>query len=72
MRIYTKLVKKFIPEYVNWIAKKTDSFAYGVSIRKERNLKLGIPKLSKITYDIPLELKNKLDDSIPVHSMRLS
>ena len=72
MRTYIKLVKEFILEYVNWVARKTDSLAYGVSIRKERNLNLGIPKLSKITYDLPLELKNKLDDSIHVHSMRLS
>ena len=71
-RTYTKLVKKFIFEYVNWVARKTDSLVYGVSIRKGRNPKVGIPKLPKVTYDIPLELKNKLDDSIHVHSMRLS
>ena len=71
MRTYTKLVKELILEYVNWVARKTGSLAYDVSIRKGRNLKLGIPKLPKVTYDLPLELKNILDDSIPVHSMRL-
>ena len=70
-RTYTKLVKKFIHGYVNWVTRKTDSLTYGVSIRKRRNLKLRIPKLPKVTYDLPLELKNRLDDSIPVHSMRL-
>ena len=68
---YTKPVKEFIPEYVNWVARKT-CLAYGVSIRKGRNLKLGIPKLPKVTYDLPFELKNRLDDSIPIHSMILS
>ena len=39
---------------------------------KGRNLKLEIPKLPKVTYELPLELKNRLDDSILVHSKRLS
>ena len=71
-RTYTKLVKEFILDYVNWVARKIGSLAYGVSILKGRNLKLGIPKLPKVRYDLPLELKNILDDSILVHAMRLS
>ena len=35
-RTYTKLVKEFIPEYVNWVARKTGSLVYGVSIWKEK------------------------------------
>ena len=47
-RTYTKLVKEFIPEYVNWVTRKIGSFAYGMSIQKGRDLKLGIPMLPKV------------------------
>ena len=51
IRTYTKLVKEFIPKYLNWVSRKTGSLVYGVSIRKEKNLKLGIPKLQKVKYN---------------------
>ena len=71
-RTYTKLIKEFIPKYVNWVARKTSCLAHGVSIQKGRNLKLGVPKLPKVKYELPLKLKAKLDDSIPVHYKQLS
>ena len=56
-RTYTKLVKEFIPEYVNWVVRKTGSLAYGVSIWKGRNLNFRIPRFPKVKYELPLELK---------------
>ena len=37
-RTYTRLVKEFFPSYVNKVARKTCSLAYGVSIRKGKKL----------------------------------
>ena len=37
-RTYTRLVKEFFPSYVNKVARKTCSLAYGVSIRKRKKL----------------------------------
>ena len=31
-RTYIKLIKEFIPKYVNWVARKTGCLAHGVSI----------------------------------------
>ena len=69
-RTYTKLVKEFIPKYVNWVERKTGCLAHGVSIQIGRNLKLEVPKLPKVKYELPLKVKEKFDDSMSFHYKR--
>ena len=70
-RTYIRLVLDFILAYVNWIASKTHSLAYRISIRKGMKPMAGIPFFPKFKYELPLEIKIKLMQSIPVHQMHL-
>ena len=70
-RTYIRLVLDFIPAYVNWIASKTHNLAYGISIRQGKKPMVGIPFFPKFKYELSLEIKIKLMQSIHVHQMHL-
>ena len=68
-KAYGKLVQELIKESVNWVAIKTCRHSYGMSIQKGRKQAIGIPVLPKFNYELPLELKKRLYESLLVHRM---